>query len=664
MKKIYLLALLVLSALPALAQSTGYYTVFGGDYLDETKDMVQLPDGSMLILASSESTSGDRSNPLGRSDAWLIKLNSSGQMIWEKSYGGTFDDYPNSIKKTNDNGFVISGYSNSSDGHITHLHLEHDSFQGFPITITNDEFWILKLDNSGNVQWSKTYGGFSNDQAHSIIQTQDNGYLVVGTTISANDGDVSGVHGPTTLYNSKPEDVWVLKLDVNGDLEWSKTFGGSLGEFGVDVVQTPDLGYVIGANSRSRNGDVTGNIKHTDTSYSDYWVIKIDQNGSIVWDKSFGGTNTEEIVGMAVLNDGTIAIAGNSYSDDGDLPSDSDPIHFWVIGMAANGNGTVNWNHLYGGEGSDILGSITPTQDGGFILGASSFSPWPSLSRGWPGFSNGDGWLVKVDANLETEWDKSLGGNDYDKIIGVVQTSTGSYWAIGTTQSNDAHAAGNRGHTDVLLVEVSAVSISRTSAYFCAGNNYVFPSRFHPDSLITYPGKYFQTIKMNGYDSTIVLTLNVQEMDFDGISASGNTLVADESNASYVWINCANKQALPNETGKTFAPTQTGNYAVLVTKNGCSDTSSCMQVQLTGIDDLTGTQIYAYPNPAANVLKLQNTEEGQGVVLDLLGKQVMQFTTEQGSSQVDLTRIRNGYYFVHLTDNEGHRTVLKVLVNR
>lgn len=668
MRNIVFIVLFALPLISAKAQSTRNFYAYGGTVVDEPKGAVVLPDGSRVIVSVSTSKNGDVNGALGGYDAWLVKTDSSGQIIWEKSYGGSYDDYPQSIQRTSDNGFVIAGETQSLDGHIIHTHLVYDTLDNVPVVITNSEFWILKLDSNGAVQWSKTYGGYQHDYAYSVIQTQDGGYFVTGTTISVNNGDVSGVHGPhdSGAFGTKPNDVWVVKLDASGDLEWSRAYGGDKDELGIRAIQTADLGYIIGARSKSRDGDVTGNTKHSDTIYWDYWVFKTDQNGALIWNKNFGGTLDDEIMDMAVLKDGTLAIAGQTTSNDGDVSADDDPMHFWVVALDKSGDGNYNWMRVYGGIGTDLLGSITATADGGFILGGGTETPYPDIHRAWPGFGGLDGWMLKISATGEPEWDKSIGGSSFDMIHEIVQKDDGSYLAVASTYSYDVHAGQNHGWVDVLLVEVSAVTAVQTTTTMCEGSSYYFPSRFHGDSLLWAPGKYLHSINMGTYDSTIVLTLYVTPMDFLGITANGSELEAEDANAdAYQWINCATGLAIPNETNGTYTPAKSGDYAVVVTKNGCSDTSLCRQVIFAGLPDMANGEVLAYPNPASQTITLIHTVEGQQANLtDILGRQLMRFETLAGKTQLDVSGLTNGYYFIHLTDPIGTNTTLKVYINR
>src|ERR1043165_357284 len=172
---------------------------------------------------------------------------------WQKSFGGTGTDYAASIQQTTDCGYIVAGQSYSIDGDLTINHGLND-------------YWIVKLDTAGSLEWQTDLGGSDYDLANSIQQTSDGGYVVAGYSKS-NDNDVSGNHGLN--------DFWVVKLDMNGSLSWQKSLGGSGVDMAHSIQQTSDGGYIVAGISNSNDNDVSGN--HGDF---DYWVVKLDVDGN------------------------------------------------------------------------------------------------------------------------------------------------------------------------------------------------------------------------------------------------------------------------------------------------------------------------------------------------------------------------------------------------
>jgi len=196
------------------------------------------------------STDGDVNGNHGDADYWIVKLNSTGNIMWQKSYGGSSADYAESIKQTTDGGYIIAGFSESTDGDVTENY-------GYA------DYWIVKLNSTGNIMWQKSYGGSSRDEAFSIQQTSDGGYIVAGYSEST-DGDVTG--------NYSEYDYWVVKLNSTGNIMWQKCLGGSGTDWAFSIQKTADSGYIVAGRSHSTDGDVTGH--HGD---ADFWVVKLSK---------------------------------------------------------------------------------------------------------------------------------------------------------------------------------------------------------------------------------------------------------------------------------------------------------------------------------------------------------------------------------------------------
>ncbi|OFY91658.1 MAG: hypothetical protein A3K10_10975, partial [Bacteroidetes bacterium RIFCSPLOWO2_12_FULL_31_6] len=229
---------------------------------------------------------------------------------WQKSFGGTGNDYAFSIQQNANGGYIVAGLSSSNDGDVTGNHGGSDS-------------WVLKLDTSGVITWQKALGGTGNDNAGSIQQTVDGGYILAGYSES-NDGDVAGNHGSS--------DFWVVKLDSNSVIIWQKCLGGSDVDIAKSIQQTTDGGYVVAGTSNSNDGDITGNHGGTD-----YWVVKLDSVGVIMWQKSLGGTSSDNANCIQQTADGGYIIAGTSYSNDGDVSGNHGNFDYWVVKLDSIG---------------------------------------------------------------------------------------------------------------------------------------------------------------------------------------------------------------------------------------------------------------------------------------------------------------------------------------
>ena len=275
------------------------------------------------------------------------KLNSTGGIQWRKVLGGSGDDYGYHIQQTSDGGYIFTGSSDSDDGDI-------------PENKGEGDVWVVKLGSTGTVQWQKNLGGSGNDLGYGIQQTTDGGYIISGFS-SSNDGDVTGHHGSTDY-----SDAWLIKLNNAGSMQWQKSLGGSDDEYATDVRQTTDGGYILTGFASSNDGDVTGNHGN-----GDLWAIKTDGTGNIQWQKSMGGTAFETaLFGVRQTTDGGFIFAGYSHSNDGDVTGHhgtDEYSDFWIVKLGAttavttltfNGNG--NWSNAANWSNNQVPTSPVP----------------------------------------------------------------------------------------------------------------------------------------------------------------------------------------------------------------------------------------------------------------------------------------------------------------
>ena len=335
----------------------------GGSLNDVAYSIQQTADGGYVMAGYTASNDGDVSNHKGKNDYWVVKLSSIGSVEWNKCLGGSENDVAFSIQQTTDHGFVVAGYSYSSDGDV-------DTNKG------NNDYWIVKLDSLGGIIWNKSLGGTDYDNALSIQQTTNGGYIVVGNSLSIN-GDVDSNHGN--------HDSWIVKLNPLGSIVWSKCFGGTNREDARSVQQTADGGYIVAGASYSNNGDVAINYGGRDG-----WVFKLSSNGNIEWEKSLGGTHNDYINSIQQTADGGYIVAGNSSSDNGDLTSNQGSEDYWVIKLNSTGN--IEGQKSVGGDKSDVANFIRQTADGGFIATGFTSSNNGDVTNN---YGDDDYWVIK-----------------------------------------------------------------------------------------------------------------------------------------------------------------------------------------------------------------------------------------------------------------------------
>jgi len=347
------------------ASSVQWKKAIGGSGYDFAHSIKQTKEGGFIVIGWSDSNDGDVTGNHGDSDIWIVKLDATGNIQWQKSFGGSSADFGYSIHQNSDSTYIVCGKTFSIDGDITSNKGAHD-------------FWLLKLDKTGNLMWQKTYGGSNNDYAHSVAQTFfDGGYIIAGTTNSS-DGDVTNAHGL--------DDAWVLKLDGQGAIQWKKTIGGTKNDIATQVYQTGDQGFVLIGNSESNDGDLTNNY-----GLADCWVVKLDNSGNIQWQKNYGGPGLD--IGNAIkqTSDNGYIIAAWSDSDSIDVTLNQGGADYWIMKLDPNGN--ITWQQSYGGSSTDFCYAIDITSDGGFIVAGNTASNDGDVSGNHNSLH--DVWIVK-----------------------------------------------------------------------------------------------------------------------------------------------------------------------------------------------------------------------------------------------------------------------------
>jgi regulation of enolase protein 1 (concanavalin A-like superfamily) len=256
------------------------------------------------------------------------------------------------------------------------------------------DIWVLKLDSNGTIEWQKTYGGIYNELANFIQQTSDGGYIVAGISFSFGAG------------YSDTSDIWILKLDSEGDMEWQRTYGGSNSDNGHFIQQTSDGGYIVsGCTYSFGNGS------------NDGWILKLTSTGDIEWQHSFGGWGYDSASSIQETNDAGYIIAGYTYSSGAGYD-------IWILKLDSEGD--MKWQRTYGGSNGDFPHFVQQTSDEGYIVSGCTFS-----------FGNGsrDGLIIKLTSTGDIEWQHSYGGSDSDCVHSIQQTSNGGYIAEGFTDS-------------------------------------------------------------------------------------------------------------------------------------------------------------------------------------------------------------------------------------
>lgn len=404
---------------------------FGGSKNDVAEAVHATSDGGFVVLGHTQSTDGDITGKSDDSfDYWLLKFDSEAVLEWNKTYGGTGDDRGHDIIQTSDGGFAFLGYSDSTDGDLT-------TNQGLR------DFWVVKTDPFGNISWQKSFGFSGIDEGTKILETSDNHLLLSGVLdVSASGGQ--GDFGRFSIRHAGG-DYWSIKIASNGDLIWSKFYGGSFTDSPREVIENNNNELIVVGGSDSNDVDITNNKG----SY-DFWVVKTNFEGGIIWEKSYGGSEIDEARGVVYSEDGSYVIVGDTRSNDQDISSNNGAADLWMIKIDENGH--LLWNRSFGGSSFDVSRSIAKTLDNGYLVSGSSRSSDGDVSKN-QGLN--DAWMVKISNEGQLMWETSVGGSEIDFCYDAVQLNDGSLIAVGESSSSDGDISQNKGFADVLIIKMN-----------------------------------------------------------------------------------------------------------------------------------------------------------------------------------------------------------------
>jgi hypothetical protein len=417
MKKITFLFTAIIFSLNSFSQpAIQWQNTIGGSASDELNTIQQTADGGYILGGNSQSNiSGDKTeNAIGVRDYWMVKTDATGNIQWQNTIGGSGNDYLYCIRQTNDGGYILGGFS---DSNISGDKTENSNGAR--------DYWIVKTDATGNIQWQNTIGGSNNDWLYSIEQTADNGYILGGYS-------TSNISGDKTENSNGQEDYWIVKTDASGNIQWQNTIGGAANDYLRSVQQTADGGYMVAGYSMS---NISGDKTENSNGASDYWLVKTDTSGNIQWQNTIGGDQYDYLFSAQQTADGEYILGGYSGSGtSGDKSENSmGGVDYWPVKTDASGN--VQWENTIGGGATDELNAIRQTTDGGYVLGGTSGS---NLSGDKTENSNGtdDYWVVKTDASGIIQWQNTIGGSLYDYLLSVEETTDGGFMLGGYSSSN------------------------------------------------------------------------------------------------------------------------------------------------------------------------------------------------------------------------------------
>ena len=447
---------LLAQASEAQPPSIEWQKSYGGTGGDVAQSMEQTTDCGFIIAGYSTSYDGDVTGQHGNADFWLCKLNHEGGLEWQNSYGGSSDDIAYSVKQTSDGGFIAVGFTLSNDGDVAGFH------EGLQFGGTPTDLWVIKTDAAGQLQWQRSLGGKGREIGYSIQLTKDGGYIITGEA-NENDGDVTGYH-TGTLFPHTP-DLWVVKLTINGSIEWQKCYGSYLTEMGRSIKPTSDGGYIVTGNVQTTSPD-TGDVKgiHNPSSgaiTSDVWVLKLSVAGVLEWQRCLGGTGFDTGYDIIELSTGGFVGLALANSIDGDVIGGSlDYNLMWLFKLTNTGN--IDWQYIHNVQYSIQPRNINEDNNGHFTIGAMRY--YATETPDHQKYGTADYMIMKTDASGKPIWEKLLGGPGDDQGYMALSTRDNGYILCGSSTENGFDVSGNHGLEDFWVVKLNTLPIITIAA--------------------------------------------------------------------------------------------------------------------------------------------------------------------------------------------------------
>ncbi len=438
---------------------------FGGLDFDNYPVIRRTLDGGYVLAgATASGVSGNKTTPLcGDAAAWIVKLDAAGNKQWEQTVGAPGSAlYVNTIEPTSDGGYALGASSTVGISAVTgNCGKTSANFGGY-------DFWLVRLDATGQRLWDRSYGGTGLDALAALRQTPDGGFVLSGLSDSP-------VSGNKTSPHFGGRDMWVVRTDSDGNKLWDQSFGGTADDSAhKGLVLLPDGGFIALGSSLS---GVSGNKTSLNFGLSDFWLVRCDSAGNKLWDRSFGGAADDFGTDLTLLSDGSVVLVGQSESGVGGSKSaanygDND---YWVVRVDAGGSKL--WDYSFGGSGYDAAYTVLATADGGVILSGESDSG-VSGNRTTPSFGSSDAWVVRLDANGAKLWESPAGSAGYDYFWGAAPAMDGGFTFAGGSDSSPGgnKTSPNRGGEDFWVLHFAErQALVGTPVVLVNG-------QFHPDN--------------------------------------------------------------------------------------------------------------------------------------------------------------------------------------
>lgn len=650
-------------------QEINWTTYFGSsndDYVNQYYDHVMAKDnaGNILVAGYTNSTTGISNNGFqnlyggGTYDAYLVKFNSNGTLLWSTYYGGSGDDQAYSVSTDNSGNIYLVGFTSSI------ANIASGGFQNTYGGGSNDAF-IVKFNSDGNRIWSSYFGGESEDQAWGVTTDLNGNVFMCGNTVSNFSISSNGFQN----IISGGGDSFLVKFDSVGNRIWSTYYGGMASEYGTCVITDISNNVYLGGYTNSTSGISSLGYQNTLAGDVDAFLVKFNPSGSRVWGSYFGGVGSDS--GTSLSSDGsniyfsgftnsTSNIAQNGFQNSfGGGVIDAFIAKFSIAG-------SLSWSTYYGGQGEEY-GVVSNDNSGNIILSGYTNSS-DNISFG--GFQdsiggNNDLYFSIFDINgvqicssyfggINNEWGgHAISDNNEIYLVGFTNTTNG--FVGGGFQSTY-----NGGNSDFLLAKVNSCAVTCSTTYSTTDIIHCGEYNWNSNNY-QVSGVFQDTLQnINGCDSVATLNLTILDapsalVTQDGFSLNANTVPG----ATYQWIYCSDLTLIPNQTFSQFAAETNGTYAVVVTDGCGSDTSDCYTISTIGLNELENN-FSVYPNPTTSELTIYTYNllvNSYFEIHDLNNRLIKSGDIMQNETKIDVSSFSKGVYIIKHDINKRLRFV-------
>jgi len=608
------------------AQDIQWEKSYGGKHADYLFDAHPTADYGFILAGSSLSDKNGIKTSVnqGGLDYSVWKMDEQGELVWQKNFGGSGTDLLKRVINTQDGGFLLAGTSDSPKGGNKAENPRGDN-----------DFWVIKLDAGGAVQWQKTLGGTGPDHLHTVMQTVEGGYLLGGSSLSDHGVD-------KTSKSAGGSDIWLVCLDRSGDIKWQKSFGGKYKDEIRSLNPTSDGGFIIGAYS---NSPTSGQKTAECNGSGDFWILKVDRFGDLDWQQTYGGSEDDQLKSVLQTSDGNYLAGGFSFSGTAfnKTTSNREGSDIWLIKL--NSDGTSIWQQSYNFGAFDMLTSIVENKDGTLLLGG--YSRLDKRIKSTEGTN--DYVALKVDAEGSEIWSQSFGSDGQDELKVLIETRDGGYLLAGTSDPETADADDKSGSPQEAFTEArdgeNLVAVKKAQQQL---DDYTDEVR---NSINNIYGEQVSTVT-----ETITNLVDFQDLPVTVSIGDPDTPLSKSS---------------PSGGGSKTSSASGGEAGILSNMHPSRQKSSNFGksdfwvVKLRDKDKKKNLRqsVEAIPNPAhdfTNIIVGYEFEKGTVTVFDIGGRQLQTFAVLDRTIPINLSALPDGIYIVNVRTDKSSDSV-KVL---